>query len=115
MREYKESPCYGCIEKSCYGCACSVCKTLIGYPDVWWSSKMMKTVRQNEADCDKFVERLWCESEDIAWVENSKGEMVLDQNWRGFPVGVFSQDDWFHWVDTYHSKGVGYVYENVEV
>lgn len=49
------------------------------------------------------------------WDENENSEMVLGQNWRGFPVGSFTQDDWFRWVDAFHSKGVGWVYENVSV
>lgn len=63
----------------------------------------------------RFVERLWKENTDFAWVENERGELVLDQKWRGFPVGNFTQDEWFHWVDEFHSKGVGWVYENVSV
>ena len=62
---------------------------------------------------DKFIENLWRECEDIAFIENEDGELVLDQPWRGFPVGEFTQDDWFRWVDSHHSKGVGWVYENI--
>lgn len=75
----------------------------------------MHKMSRNKEDCDKFVERLWRENTDIAWTENERGELVLDQNWRGFPVGNFTQDDWFLWVDEFHSKGVGWVYENVRV
>lgn len=62
---------------------------------------------------DLFVEHLWRENVDIAWDEDENGELVLGQPWRGFPVGEFTQDDWFHWVDEHHSKGVGWVYENI--
>lgn len=85
MRECKESPCYSCIENDCHGCACAVCETDNECNHVWWYSKSMKAVKQNQADCDKFIGRLWA--------ENEKDELVLGQNWRGFPVGVFTQDD----------------------
>lgn len=49
----------------------------------------------------------------LTFVENEDGELILDQHWHGFPVGEFTQDDWFYWVDHYHSKGVGWVYENI--
>lgn len=62
---------------------------------------------------DAVVENLWKEMDDIAFVEDSSGDLVLDQPWRGFPVGEFTQDDWFYWVDANHSKGVGWVYENI--
>lgn len=106
-----DSPCYGCCEKSCDDCACAICTV---HGDVWWSTNLMESATQNQDDCDKFMERLWRENNDITWAENEKGEMVLDQKWRGFPVDVFTQDDWFHWVDAYHSKGVGWVFENIK-
>lgn len=62
---------------------------------------------------DKDIENLWRECEDITFVEDKDGNLVLGQPWRGFPVGVFTQDDWFYWVDDYHSKGAGWVYENI--
>ena len=62
---------------------------------------------------DAVVENLWKEMDDIAFVEDSSGDLVLDQPWRGFLVGEFTQDDWFYWVDANHSKGVGWVYENI--
>ena len=109
---YYNGPCFSCIEKSCKNCPCAVAEPIDNsYSDAQWMHKMSR----NEEDCDKFVERLWRENTDIAWTENERGELVLDQNWRGFPVGNFTQDDWFLWVDEFHSKGVGWVYENVRV
>ena len=90
---YNGGPCWYCIEKTCKNCTCAVA----------------------EAYENTFVERLWKENTNIAWTENECGELVLDQNWRGFPIGNFTQDDWFRWVDEFHSKGVGWVYENVSV
>ena len=62
---------------------------------------------------DNLVEKLWRECEDIAYKEDENLELVLDQPWRGFPVREFTQDDWFRWVDNHHSKGVGWVFENI--
>lgn len=61
---------------------------------------------------DEIIEMLWQEMRDVPMDENSNGELILHIPWRGFPKG-FTQDDWFHWVDENHSKGVGWVSENV--
>ncbi len=99
------SVCYRCAQSSCDDCACSVMKD-------WHDTPMMKQALKNSSDCDKFVERLYREMEDICWVENEAGCPILDQKFRGFPVGVFDEDDWFYWIDKHHSKGVGWVFEN---
>lgn len=109
---YYNGPCYSCIEKTCKNCPCAVAEA---YDDTYLDMQWMQKLSWNKDDCDKFVERLWKENTDIAWTENDCGELVLDQKWRGFPVGSFTQDDWFRWVDKFHSKGVGWVYENVSV
>ena len=109
---YDNGPCWLCIEKSCKNCPCAVAEA---YENTYLDAQWIQKLSWNKNDCDKFVERLWEESTDIAWVENERGELVLDQNWRGFPVGSFTQDDWVHWVGEFHSKGVGWVYENVSV
>lgn len=109
---YNGWPCWSCIEKSCKNCPCAVAES---FDSTYLTAQWMLKLRENKDDCDKFVERLWKENTDFAWVENERGELVLDQKWRGFPVGNFTQDEWFHWVDEFHSKGVGWVYENVSV
>lgn len=109
---YDNGPCWLCIEKSCKNCPCAVAEA---YENTYLDAQWMQKLSWNKDDCDKFVERLWKENTDFAWVENERGELVLDQKWRGFPVGNFTQDEWFHWVDEFHSKGVGWVYENVSV
>lgn len=109
---YNGGPCWSCIEKSCKNCPCAVAES---FDSTYLTARWMLKLRENKNDCDKFVERLWKENTDFAWVENERGELVLDQKWRGFPVGNFTQDEWFHWVDEFHSKGVGWVYENVSV
>ena len=109
---YYSGPCWSCIEKTCKNCPCAVAET---YENTYFDVQWMQKLSWNKDDCDKFVERLWKENTDIVWTENERGELVLDQNWRGFPVGSFTQEDWFRWVDVCHSKGVGWVYENVSV
>lgn len=109
---YNGGPCWSCIEKSCKNCPCAIAESVDG---TYLTTQWMLKLRENKDDCDKFVERLWKENTDFAWVENERGELVLDQNWRGFPVGSFTQDEWFHWVDEFHSKSVGWVYENMSV
>ena len=109
---YNDGPCWYCIEKTCKNCPCAVAEA---YENTYLDAQWMQKLSWNKDDCDKFVERLWKENTDIAWNENERGELVLDQNWRGFPVGSFTQDDWLRWVDEFHSKGVGWVYENVRV
>ena len=106
---YNGGPCWSCIEKSCKNCPCAVAES---FDSTYLTAQWMLKLRENKDDCDKFVERLWKENTDFAWVENERGELVLDQKWR---VGNFTQDEWFHWVDEFHSKGVGWVYENVSV
>lgn len=95
------SPCY-----SCHYPNCSICEEKV-YAESKWLTNTFSHVQ------DIMVERLWRENVDIAWDEDENGEMVLAQPWRGFPVGEFTQDDWFRWVDNHHSKGVGWVYENI--
>lgn len=96
------SPCYSCKIP-----VCRICRNSIYEHPHYLDGTFAPTLQ------DKFIERLWRECEDIAWVENEDGELVLDQPWRGFEAGEFTQDDWFHFVDDHHSKGVGWVYENI--
>lgn len=71
--------------------------------------------KKNQSDCDKFVERVYREMTDFSWDERPDGFIVLSRRYRGFPVGEFTQDDWFRWIDDHHSKGVGWVFENVDL
>lgn len=95
------SPCYSCLYKNCQGC------NHVAYANI----DLMQSGFSPEKD--RFMENLWRECVDIAWAENENGEIILDQQWRGFPVGEFTQDDWFYWVDENHSKGICWVYENI--
>lgn len=106
------SPCYSCNDnRSCKKCFYRVYgKEYAKYFKGRHIDISNNEMAQNQ---DKFIESLWRECEDIAFIENEDGELVLDQPWRGFPVGEFTQDDWFRWVDDHHSKGVGWVFENI--
>ena len=109
---YDHGPCYFCNKKSCKNCPSAVAK-VVG--DTYFTSPWVFEIEKGGKNYDELVERLWKENIDIMWDENENSEMVLGQNWRGFPVGSFTQDDWFRWVDAFHSKGVGWVYENVRI
>lgn len=95
------SPCYSCHYHNCNTCEEKV------YAESKWLTNTFSHVQ------DIMVERLWRECVDIAFDEDENGELILAQSWHGFPVGEFTQDDWFRWVDDHHSKGVGWVYENI--
>lgn len=109
---FDHGPCYFCDKESCKNCPNAVAE-VVG--DTFFTRPWVFEIKKEGKNYDELVERLWKENVDIMWDENENSEMVLDQNWRGFPVGTFTQDDWFRWVDEFHSKGVGWVYENVSV
>ena len=88
-------PCFACQSCNCCGC----------HNRIFANPELDIT--------DTVVENRWKEIADIVFVEDSSGELVLDQPWRGFPVGEFTHDDWFYWVDAHHSKGIGWVYEHI--
>ena len=94
MREVNNL-CYGCNKKDCKDC-----------------NEKVHANFDLSID-DEFVEALWKEIEDIVFEEDKSGQLILAQQWRGFPVGEWTQDDWFEWVDNHHSKGVGWVFENI--
>lgn len=93
----------------CYSCNCPDCEKC--EKKVYANNKWTANVFSHEQDI--MVEHLWKENVDIAWDEDENGELILAQPFHGFPVGEFTHDDWFHWVDDHHSKGVGWVYENI--
>ena len=88
--------CYSCHKEQCVGCR-----------------EAMYELQKDGMIDDQFIESLWREIENIAFDETPDGELQLAQNWRGWMAGELTQDDWFDWVDTHHSKGVGWVYENI--
>lgn len=64
-------------------------------------------------DCLGHTMVKFCKATSISELNEIFDKLILAQPFHGFPVGEFTQDDWFHWVDDHHSKGVGWVYENI--
>ena len=97
-------PCYACRKTSCVDCQHELQRSWVSIPENFPEMSKM----------DKFIENLWRESEDLCFLGKEDGTgTVLDQPFHGFPVGEFSQDDWLRFVDEHHSKGAGWVYDNI--
>ena len=99
--DFKKYACLGCRKETCEECEHKVYATGLSYPD-------------------SVIEELWLESEDVYWNTYPQYdddfivdcEMVLGEMWRGFPVNEFTIEDFWHWIDDRHSKGVGWVHNN---
>ena len=104
LNQTAADPCFSCKKTSCVGCKHEL-------------QRGWETISENfpaASEMDTFIENLWRESEDICYVnDESVGDLLLDQPFHGFPVGEFTQDDWLRFVDEHHSKGVGWVYDNI--
>ncbi len=111
---YNGGPCWSCIEKSCKNCPCAVCKeydNILGYIE---DTPMMVQAGKDSSDCDHFIERLYKEVKDFFTVTNDENERILAVKWRGFPAGL-KEKEIDQWMDSEHSKGYGYIYENISV
>lgn len=62
---------------------------------------------------DKEIEKLWDELEDVLFVEEENGTLVLASEWNGFDAGTDRETIWY-WFDEHHSKGVGYLLNEYE-
>lgn len=93
------------IEEENYICEAEYC-------DHWFTREIANYV-SDDCDRDGDIKRLANIAKGYSVGEDDNGELILAQPFHGFPVGEFTQDDWFHWVDDHHSKGVGWVYENI--
>jgi hypothetical protein len=62
---------------------------------------------------DKEIERLYSELEDATMVELD-GELVLSSDFYHFKAGT-SQIDIWRWFDANYSKGLRYLYDNIEI
>ena len=60
---------------------------------------------------DLMIENLWKELEDV--LMNPETENI-EEDWFIFPKGT-NRDEIWHWFDEHHSKGLGWIMENVEV
>ena len=59
---------------------------------------------------DKEMESLWEELEDIPFIEDEDGRLILDsdESWHNFEPGTTKEEIW-HYFDINHSKGINYL------
>lgn len=62
---------------------------------------------------DEQIESLWKEFGNIPLDEDEEGRLVLAEDWRNFKKGTWLDDVWT-WFDEIHSKGIGWLYENIK-
>ena len=62
---------------------------------------------------DKQIEELWRELSDIGIYENEEKVICIDEDWHQFFRGTELEDIWY-WFDDQHSKGLGWLMENVQ-
>jgi hypothetical protein len=60
------------------------------------------------------LESLWVDLEDVTMYEDEEGILRLCSEWLHFEKGT-DQDTIWKWFDKYYSKGVGWLYENIEI
>ena len=100
----KTSPCFFCkhdpCEEECPQCVLSPNGDAI-LPD-------------DPTERDTLLEDIYRESVDFNWSHpGTAGEPCISQPFRGFPVGKFTERDFVEFIDKYHSKGYGWVYEHI--
>lgn len=64
---------------------------------------------------DKEMESLWEELEDIPFIEDEDGRLILDSDepWHNFVPGTTKEEIW-HYFDRNHSKGINYLVNEYE-
>lgn len=64
---------------------------------------------------DKEMESLWEKLEDIPFIEDEDGRLILDlaEPWHGFVPGTTKEEIW-HYFDRNHSKGINYLMNEYE-
>lgn len=64
---------------------------------------------------DKEMESLWEKLEDIPFIEDEDGRLILDlaEPWHGFEPGTTKEEIW-HYFDRNHSKGINYLMNEYE-
>lgn len=62
---------------------------------------------------DVEVEKLWDEFEDVLFVEEENGTLVLASDWQGWWKGTDRETIW-HWFDEHHSKGIHWLLYGTE-
>lgn len=63
---------------------------------------------------DYYLENLWRKLEDVTFSEDEDGKLVLASDWLAFKAGT-DRDTIWRWFDQAHSKGVGWLVENIEI
>lgn len=62
---------------------------------------------------DVEVEKLWDEFEDVLFVEEENGTLVLASDWQGWWKGTDRETIW-KWFDKHHSKGINWLLNGIE-
>lgn len=62
---------------------------------------------------DVLAEKLWEEFEDVLFVEEESGTLVLSSEWNGFNAGTDRETIW-RWFDKQHSKGINWLLNGIE-
>ena len=74
------------------------------------TNKLNEKLRREDEDCE--IEQKWRELEDVPFNEDEDGELFLEENWFMFDKGTSREEIW-HWFDMAHTKGVGWLLENI--
>jgi len=77
--------------------------------------KKWDLLKEKSLQHDKEVEALWEELEDIPFIEDEDGRLILDlaEPWHGFEPGTTKEEIW-HYFDRNHSKGINYLVNEYE-
>lgn len=77
--------------------------------------KKWDLLKEKSLQLDKKMESLWEELEDIPFIEDEKGRLILDTNesWHNFEPGTTKAQIW-HYFDINHSKGINYLVNEYE-
>lgn len=65
--------------------------------------KLYVRLAQHEDDLE--LEEMWNELEDVLFVEDEDGHLVLNSDWRDFDKGTPQEEIW-SWFGSRHSKGL---------
>ena len=70
------------------------------------------TYDESQVVDDTTLEEKWAELEDVATYEDETGCLKLQNAWWRFNADEEVTNIW-HWFDVHHSKGVGWLSENI--
>lgn len=77
--------------------------------------KKWDLLKEKSLQHDKEMESLWEELEDIPFIEDEEGRLILDSDepWHNFEPGTTKAQIW-HYFDRNHSKGINYLVNEYE-